>query len=67
MIYDQPITIAHIDGSDSTTMLAELVDKNYKGYNLGYTVIYFYPKDCTSGCTVEATEFSQLVDEFSKL
>lgn len=27
-------------------------------------VLYFYPKDNTPGCTVEASDFSQLIDEF---
>lgn len=30
-------------------------------------VLYFYPKDDTPGCTVEAIEFSDLEAEFSKL
>ena len=29
-------------------------------------VIYFYPKDFTPGCTMEADEFSKLYDEFRK-
>ena len=29
------------------------------------TVIFFYPKDNTPGCTLEATEFSDLTDEFA--
>ena len=29
-------------------------------------VLYFYPKDDTSGCTVEAKDFSGLADEFAK-
>ncbi len=29
-------------------------------------VLYFYPKDNTSGCTKEAIEFSQLINEFHK-
>jgi thioredoxin-dependent peroxiredoxin len=29
-------------------------------------VLYFYPKDDTSGCTAEAKDFSCLIDEFSK-
>jgi thioredoxin-dependent peroxiredoxin len=29
-------------------------------------VLYFYPKDDTPGCTVEAIEFSDLEDEFTK-
>lgn len=32
-----------------------------------YTVLYFYPKDDTPGCTVEAQEFTQLRDEFEKV
>ena len=27
-------------------------------------VLYFYPKDDTPGCTIEANEFSELYDEF---
>ena len=34
----------------------------YKGKNV---VLYFYPKDDTPGCTVEAIEFSDLEDEFT--
>lgn len=30
-------------------------------------VLYFYPKDDTSGCTIEANEFTALVGEFDKL
>ena len=30
-------------------------------------VVYFYPKDDTSGCTAEAKDFSCLADEFTKL
>ena len=30
-------------------------------------VLYFYPKDDTSGCTVEAKDFSGLAGEFRKL
>ncbi|MCB1859490.1 MAG: peroxiredoxin [Gammaproteobacteria bacterium] len=30
-------------------------------------VIYFYPKDDTPGCTLEAIEFSDLLDEFIAL
>jgi peroxiredoxin Q/BCP len=30
-------------------------------------VLYFYPKDDTPGCTMEANEFSGLDDEFAKL
>ncbi len=30
-------------------------------------VLYFYPKDDTPGCTMEAIEFSEMLDEFAKL
>ncbi|PCI07762.1 MAG: peroxiredoxin, partial [Gammaproteobacteria bacterium] len=30
-------------------------------------VLYFYPKDDTPGCTIEANQFSQFIDEFSAL
>ncbi len=29
-------------------------------------VVYFYPKDNTSGCTQEARDFSDLLDEFAR-
>ena len=29
-----------------------------------YTLLYFYPKDNTSGCTVEAHDFSALLPDF---
>ncbi len=37
--------------------------KTYKGKKL---VVYFYPKDDTPGCTLEAQDFSALYDEFTK-
>ncbi|MCB1788152.1 MAG: peroxiredoxin [Chromatiaceae bacterium] len=37
---------------------ASLVGKPY--------VIYFYPKDDTPGCTMEALEFTELMDEFEQ-
>jgi peroxiredoxin Q/BCP len=30
-------------------------------------VLYFYPKDGTPGCTMEANEFSEIEDDFAKL
>ena len=30
-------------------------------------VLYFYPKDDTTGCTIEAVELSDLIDEFQRL
>jgi len=30
-------------------------------------VLYFYPKDDTPGCTIEANQFTQFAEEFAKL
>ncbi len=38
--------------------------KDLQGQNL---IIYFYPKDDTPGCTVEAIEFSKSKNKFSEL
>lgn len=32
-----------------------------------WVVLYFYPKDNTSGCTLEAQDFTSLMPEFKKL
>jgi peroxiredoxin Q/BCP len=47
------------DDSEKTRTL-----KSYAGKKL---VLYFYPKDDTSGCTKEAMDFSALRKEFDKL
>ncbi|WP_027184115.1 peroxiredoxin [Desulfovibrio inopinatus] len=31
-----------------------------------FVVVYFYPRDNTTGCTTEALEFTALADEFAK-
>lgn len=38
--------------------------ESFKGKKL---VLFFYPKDNTPGCTKEAIEFTDLLDEFDKL
>lgn len=43
----------------------ELVSlSDFKGKNV---VLYFYPKDDTSGCTVEACEFTDNLKQFEKI
>ncbi|RYY80759.1 MAG: peroxiredoxin [Moraxellaceae bacterium] len=32
-----------------------------------YTLLYFYPKDLTAGCTTQAQDFRDLLPEFEKL
>lgn len=38
---------------------------DFKGRN--NVVLYFYPKDDTSGCTIEANQFTTIIDEFGAL
>ena len=35
--------------------------------NSDYVLVYFYPKDSTPGCTIEAQEFSKDIEEFNEL
>ena len=37
---------------------------DFKGKNV---VLYFYPKDCTSGCTQEGKDFSENYKKFASL
>ncbi|MBI5919178.1 MAG: peroxiredoxin [Nitrosomonadales bacterium] len=51
----------------------ELPDADMKTFSLARkigkknVVLYFYPKDDTPGCTLEANDFTALADEFDKL
>ncbi|MEE9338231.1 MAG: peroxiredoxin [Methylococcaceae bacterium] len=38
---------------------------SFKGKN--HVVLYFYPKDDTPGCTIEANDFTSLASEFAAL
>lgn len=38
--------------------------ENFRSQNV---VLYFYPRDDTPGCTMEAIDFSELDDEFARL
>ncbi len=49
-----------------------LKDKDCKIHSLKdikskYTIIYFYPRDNTPGCTIEANEFNKYLKHFKKL
>ncbi|MFT4304644.1 MAG: redoxin domain-containing protein, partial [Candidatus Woesearchaeota archaeon] len=50
----------------------KLKDKDNNGYSLrdlnnDFIVIYFYPKDNTPGCTIEAQMFNKDLHKFKKL
>ena len=38
--------------------------ENYKGK---WVILYFYPKDLTSGCTIQAIDFTASLSEFEKM
>lgn len=48
------------DSGDSVSL------RDFRGKRGKKVVLYFYPKDGTSGCTREAKEFRDLFDEFKK-
>lgn len=47
-----------------TTNSGEFTLTDLKGKKI---VLYFYPKDCTSGCTRQAQDFRDLYPEFARL
>jgi len=53
---------APIFKAESTSKSISLID-----YKRKYIVLYFYPKDMTPGCTVQANEFSELYNKFKKI
>lgn len=42
----------------------EICLENFKGK---WVILYFYPKDLTSGCTIQAIDFSASLSEFDKM
>jgi len=53
-----------------TAPAIELPDADMKMRTLAdfagsWVVVYFYPKDDTPGCTIQANEFTDLVDEYA--
>lgn len=53
-------TIVHADWHIEDIALEQILSSS------DYTLFYFYPKDDTPGCTLEAQEFTQLIDQFSQ-
>lgn len=52
---------------DFTLFDADGTIKKLSGLEGRYKVVFFYPKDDTTGCTKEAMNFSELKAEFEKL
>ena len=51
-----------ISSPNHNNQMIQLAD--FKGHK--NIVLYFYPKDDTPGCTIEANDFTALANEFSK-
>ena len=43
------------------------IEVSLKDFSSKWVVLYFYPKDNTPGCTTEACDFSQNINEFKDL
>ncbi|HEV2613124.1 MAG TPA: peroxiredoxin [Gammaproteobacteria bacterium] len=62
----QKVMLNHVvpDFSLPSTDGNELALSSLLGKNI---VLYFYPKDCTSGCTLEGQNFRDNIEKFKKL
>ena len=54
----------HLEGINSNNKSKKIWD--YDEYKGKWVVLYFYPKDFTAGCTLEAKGFSELKNDFLK-
>jgi len=54
------VSFTYPDGSMHSVDFFAILQKQ------SYTILYFYPKDNTSGCTLEAQEFTNLISEFNQ-
>lgn len=57
---------------NSKALSFSLKDKDNKTISLNdirsdHIILYFYPKDNTAGCTIEANEFNRMLPDFHKL
>lgn len=56
--------VRKIDGNmiEADISLKDLIDNRKKGL-----ILYFYPRDNTPGCTVQAIDFTSMLSDFDKL
>ncbi|MBU0712164.1 thioredoxin-dependent thiol peroxidase [bacterium] len=52
---------------DFTLMNQDNIEVTLNDYRGQWVVLYFYPKDNTGGCTKEAIDFTEHLDEYKKL
>lgn len=60
-LLDMSVDYTNGKGETSKTTMGELLAQKK------YTVLYFYPKDNTPGCTIEAKQFSDALPNFQKV
>ncbi|MDH2918222.1 MAG: peroxiredoxin [Sideroxydans sp.] len=65
-MHPQPLNVAaeapHFELPDADMQTFSLTAQHGKN-----VVLYFYPRDDTPGCTLEANEFTDLIDDFGNL
>lgn len=65
-MYREPLSVGneapHFELPDADMQTFSLAAQQGKN-----VVLYFYPRDDTSGCTLEANEFTNLIDDFGRL
>ena len=52
---------------DFTLLDKDNVEHSLSHFQTKYTVVYFYPRDSTPGCTLQAKAFTDLLPTFKKL
>lgn len=55
------LSLTNSDGKSQEISFLDLLAKSK------WTILYFYPKDATPGCTIEARDFTMMHDDFLKL
>lgn len=54
------VSVVYPDGRQEHVSFEEILERTPK------TILYFYPKDNTPGCTLEAQDFTRLFADFAK-
>ncbi len=63
---EQSVPAAGINAPDFSLNTNEGKPASLKDYRGKWVVLYFYPKDFTSGCTVEARNFQKDLSKFEQ-
>lgn len=61
MNLSESIVLSEVGGRQTTLTFSSLLARKK------YTLLYFYPKDSTPGCTLEGQDFTRLLSDFDTL